>query len=184
MWRGLWLGIAPGVAVAGGLAGWLGVERLESRNEFCVACHLAPQTPLHREIFDGLHSSPAGSLAAAHRVADAAFRCIDCHGGTGLLGRARVKLVSARDALMYLVGRFGEPERMRAPLWDEDCTKCHAPDPSEGPDAFHGIDDHDVGLDRACVACHEAHPGERSAEVGFLDREVVLPICRDCHEEF
>ena len=43
-------------------------------------------------------------LAAAHaaagnqgRPADPGFRCIDCHGGVGLPGRARVKALAAMD---------------------------------------------------------------------------------------
>jgi hypothetical protein len=159
------------------------VDRLESRNEFCVSCHLDPVTPLHRDISESFRARPALNLTGAHRIAEPDFRCIDCHGGTGLVGKFRVKIVSGWDTIKYLTGRFREPERMAAPLWDEDCVKCHAAYRPERADAFHAFPAHNVGLPYACVACHRAHPVGAPAELQFLEREVVLPICRDCHKE-
>ncbi len=72
---------------------------------------------------------------------------------------------------------------MRHPLWDEDCVQCHASYAPKRDDSFHAIEDHNTDFRYACVSCHRAHPaGPR--ELYFLDREGVLSLCRDCHEEF
>ncbi len=164
--------------------GWWVSDRVESDDRFCVACHLDSGVPLHARKFEEFtRPTPAVSLAAAHRTAGDPFRCVDCHSGTGLVGRARVKLVSLADALRWLAGRFGEPERMRHPLVDRDCAKCHASYAPVRDDAFHAIDAHAADFPRTCVACHVAHPATRAPELRFLSRETVLPICRDCHEE-
>ena len=173
--------LAAGAAIP--IAWWVS-DRVESNDRFCVACHLEPGVPLHARKFEEFtHPDPAVSLAAAHRVAGDPFRCVDCHSGTGLIGRARVKLVSIADGLRWLSGRFGEPERMRNPLADADCAKCHPTYSPARDDAFHAIAAHADDFPRACVECHRAHAATRAPELDFLSRETVLPICRDCHEE-
>jgi nitrate/TMAO reductase-like tetraheme cytochrome c subunit len=162
--------------------GWAISDRLESDNDFCISCHLDGR-PLHEQKMRQFASTPPVSLAAAHAAASPGFRCIDCHGGTSIVGRVRVKAVAARDALRYLLADFGEPETMRHPLWDEDCSGCHPSYEPERDDDFHAIPDHNTALPHACVECHTAHPTGR-AELHYQSREVVLPICRNCHEEF
>lgn len=172
--------------VLGGLSaplGWVATDRLEQRNEFCVACHLEGGTPLHQAKGEELRSRPPISLAAAHATHEAGFRCIDCHGGASFVGKLRVKVVAARDAASYLLGRFEEPDEMRHPLWDEDCVQCHAAYRPERDDAFHAIGVHNVDLPYACIACHGGHP-EGPPGLHFLRKETVLPVCRNCHEEF
>ena len=112
-------GIALAVAaVVAAPTGWVVTDRLEADNAFCVSCHLDAETPLHRDHDADFRARPPVSLAAAHAAAenaeheDAVFRCIDCHGGTAFLGRARVKLLSAKDAFWYVTGRFEEPDGM------------------------------------------------------------------------
>lgn len=182
----LGLGLAP--------AGWLASDRLEQENAFCVSCHLRDGSPLHRPKADDFTRRPAATLVAAHAEAgvadraDAGFRCIDCHGGTGLAGRARVKLLSARDAFWYVVGRFEEPDRMRWPLRDDDCRKCHArfderaPAPGVDP-AFHELAVHNAELGVACVECHRAHDEGGLADHDFVHPQVVRARCAECHPQ-
>jgi predicted CXXCH cytochrome family protein len=136
----------------------------------------------------------AGSLAGAHGLArvregERAFRCIDCHGGASFVGRARVKALAAKDSLVYLTGHFEEPEGMRWPLWDEDCTKCHdafdtsAYEAWESP-RFHQLPVHNADLGVACVECHEVHQTQGSPENHFLRAERVRTQCARCHAEF
>ncbi|MEE2703091.1 MAG: hypothetical protein VX614_03615 [Myxococcota bacterium] len=167
-----------------GIASWVVSDRLESDNRFCVACHLDSATPLHEKKSLDLRSDPPRSLVAAHRASREDFRCIDCHRGTGSLGRIRVKLVAARDAASYLIGRFREPERMRHPLWDSDCLKCHTSVAGADAGAFHGVEVHNVEFPFACVECHTSHSGQGDPELQFLDQQEVLPICQECHEEY
>jgi formate-dependent nitrite reductase cytochrome c552 subunit len=174
--------------------GWVATDRLERDDAFCVSCHLPDGTPLHRAKGEDLEARPAATLAAAHAVAgvrgraDPSFRCIDCHGGRGLVGRARVKLLSARDAFWYVLGRFEEPERMRWPLWDRDCSTCHGrfeervPAPGVDP-AFHELAVHNTELGVACVACHGAHGAGGLADHDFIRPEAVRARCADCHPQ-
>jgi predicted CXXCH cytochrome family protein len=132
-----------------------------------------------------LETLPATSLIAAHHAAKAEFRCIDCHGGASFANRLRVKAVAGRDAFFYLLGRFEEPTQMEHPLWNEDCSKCHARYKPARDDAFHAIDVHnlrDFAYD--CVQCHSAHPTGRKASLDYLETEPLVAVCRNCHEEF
>ncbi|MEN8183984.1 MAG: hypothetical protein ABFS46_15770 [Myxococcota bacterium] len=189
-----WLGAASVVGSLAATTGWWVTDRLEQRNDFCNACHLPDGVPLHLESRRDFDALLPASLAAAHGSAsvedrdDPAFRCIDCHGGTGALGRARVKLLSARDAFWYAVGHFEEPEGMRWPLQDADCRRCHASfsegeESASGNPLFHELAVHNHRLGVACVSCHVVHePG--LAEVDFLDPAHVRARCAECHPEF
>ena len=116
-----WLAAGALAAVVLAPAGWVVSDRLEQNNDFCNACHLEPGRPLHDRIRGDFDARPPANLAAAHAHAgnrdrdDGAFRCIDCHGGVGLVGRARVKALAAKDAFWYAAGRFEEPDSMRWP---------------------------------------------------------------------
>lgn len=176
-------------------AGWLVTDHLERDNDFCNACHLASGVPLHEEVREAFDSRPPPTLAAAHAVAgvadrEAGFRCIDCHGGTSLVGRARVKALAAKDAFWYVVGHFEEPDGMRWPLWDEDCRKCHASfDEGVAADAwqsprFHQVALHNVELGVDCVTCHRVHDLGGNADAHFIHADSVRVECARCHPEF
>lgn len=183
MRRVVWIGIL--LAVLGAPAGWFASDALESNNDFCTSCHLDANTPLHAHKRRDFQASPATSMAAAHHAARADFRCIDCHRGASFPNRVRVKALAARDAVMYVLGRFEEPKAMAHPLWNEDCVQCHARYEPERADAFHAIGVHnlpDFGFD--CVQCHRAHPTGRDPALSYLTSDDVLPVCRNCHEEF
>jgi nitrate/TMAO reductase-like tetraheme cytochrome c subunit len=197
---GLWR-LALGVGLAGlvlGAAGWFGTDALEQDNRFCNACHLdgwVSGTPLHASHRDDFARRPALSLAAAHAAAgnpdrpdSPDFRCIDCHGGVGLVGRARVKLLAAKDAFWWLTGSFSEPDGMHWPLLEEDCRQCHpsfAPKAGSYEDpAFHDLDVHNDRLGVSCVECHGVHEEAANDARWFLAPERVLQQCARCHGEF
>jgi len=183
------------LGIAAAPTGWVVSDALERNNDFCTSCHLREGVPLHGEIRRGFDARPALSLAGLHADAGrgspgarAGFRCIDCHGGVGLVGRARVKLLAARDAFWYVVGDFGEPTDMAWPLWDADCRQCHtrfrpAADEFAAP-AFHSLGVHNVELGVTCVECHEAHEREVEPEASFLNAARVRAQCARCHAEF
>lgn len=186
------VGLAGAVALS---TGWAVSDRLEQDNDFCNACHLEAGTPLHAEIRRDFDASTPVSLAGAHGRArvdarsDGAFRCIDCHGGTSLVGRARVKALAVKDAFWYAVGHFEEPRAMSQPLWDEDCSRCHPRfDESEAESwqtaRFHQLSVHNAELGVDCVECHLAHePGARP-DANFLHAAWVRSQCARCHPEF
>lgn len=166
-------------------AGWWISDHLEAENEFCTSCHLDAETPLHEQKQGDLLENPATSLVAAHRAAEDAFRCIDCHGGASFANKVRVKSVAARDALRYLLGRFEEPKTMQHPLWNEDCARCHRTYAPTRDDAYHAIDVHNLpDFEYECVQCHQAHPKGRKASLDFLETGPLVAVCRNCHEEF
>jgi len=178
--------------------GWLTVDRLERNNDFCVSCHVAPDRPLHAGIRRDFEQWPPQSLAGRHAgvrvernggTSPTPFRCIDCHGGTGPVGRLRVKVLAARDAFWYVVGRFEEPTHMRWPLWDEDCLACHPSFETGAVEAwqsprFHQLPVHNAALGVACVECHEVHEAGGSPDSQFLRASSVRAQCARCHSEY
>jgi nitrate/TMAO reductase-like tetraheme cytochrome c subunit len=190
-----WLIIAAVFAVLVVPAAWWTTDVLEADNDFCNSCHLPSGTPLHKEIREGYDVRPPSSLAARHgglvlpdRPDTPNFRCIDCHGGVGPLGRARIKLLSAKDTFLYLTGRFEDPEKMSWPLWDADCRQCHENfrEKGEGFDgeAFHDMPQHNVDLGVDCVECHAVHDAETDPDLWFLNTDAVIARCAQCHIEY
>ncbi len=189
------LAVAGAAGIVSAPLGWMVSDALESDNDFCNACHLEPGLPLHIEIRRDFDAEPPSSLAGLHGSApaehrpDEAFRCIDCHGGVSFAGRLRVKALAARDALVYLSGRFEEPDGMRHPLWDEDCRQCHGSFPGPPSEAwedprFHELDVHNVELGVDCVECHLAHDDAGDPDAYFLSARQVRGQCARCHAEF
>jgi nitrate/TMAO reductase-like tetraheme cytochrome c subunit len=187
--------VAAIAAAVLGAAGWAVTDHLEQDDDFCNACHVSADVPLHIEIRRDRDARPPASLAGRHAEAgsslhpDGGFRCIDCHGGASLRGRARVKALAAKDAFWYVVGRFEEPKTMRWPLWDEDCLRCHASFEAEAADAaasarFHALAVHNVDLGVACVECHSAHEAGGDPGAFFLRTAAVRAQCARCHSEF
>jgi hypothetical protein len=177
--------------------GWGVTDLLERNDDFCNACHLPDGRALHAEVRRDYDASPPASLAAVHGGAtpDRAgapprdFRCIDCHGGTGPVGRARVKVLAAKDALVYLTGHFDDPEGMAWPLLDADCRKCHARFDEREAQAwesprFHQLAVHNAELGVDCVECHLVHAGGVDPTRHFLRADHVRGQCARCHAEF
>ena len=184
---GAWLAGAAALAVVLGLPFAFGgvLYQTEQNNYFCVSCHL------HDEKLARFLGQPSPmDLAGAHHVSRQAVRCIDCHGGADPVMRVRVRAVAGVDTLRFLVGRYEEPQRMRLPLRDAECRQCHDPiirmtpeqeEAQEGRgDSYHAITEHRT-VRVVCVACHTSHM-RAEKRLQFIDRRVVLPICRKCHE--
>jgi len=176
-------------------AGWIATDAIERNNDFCTSCHIDGDVPLHRDVRADFERRPPASMAASHagaiareRPEDPSMRCIDCHGGVGLLGRAKIKLLAARDAAVWLAGRGEEPTEMRHPLVDADCRQCHPTfDPRvdpHAPEPFHALPVHNIDLGMACVACHTAHVDTGDESFHFLETERVRRRCAHCHSAF
>lgn len=182
------LALAGAVALASGTAAVAYVSRLEQNNRFCISCHLSDGKRLHAGLFNRYEANPPLDLSALHK-AKKEIKCINCHGGVGVVGRSRVLALAAKDALKYVAGRFKESERMTVPLWDQDCAQCHGdynvgsfPEGGQaGGRDFHKHPDHRT-LPMTCVQCHTSHV-TGDPRIKFLKNEVVLPLCRRCHKE-
>lgn len=175
--------------------GWFTTDALERDDDFCNACHLSEDVPLHIDIRRDFDERPPATLAALHaaspldaRPQDPAFRCIDCHGGASFVGRARVKALAAKDAFFWAIGRFDEPTHMAWPLWDEDCSKCHGGFAVKAAEfeepAFHDLAVHNVELGVGCVECHQSHVDGGNPDAYFLSAADVRRQCNRCHPEF
>jgi hypothetical protein len=170
------------------------VTERERDNTFCVSCH-GPSgggARLHADLYARFTSAatPPPDLASAHFRHGSRVDCIDCHGGVGVAGRARVLALAGFDALKYVARWYEEPKGMRsAPLWDRDCTQCHrgfdivaAEEGEAARIPFHGRVEHHR-LPMPCVACHTAHePGD--PRLRYVRDAVALPQCRRCHPGF
>jgi nitrate/TMAO reductase-like tetraheme cytochrome c subunit len=183
------------LVLVGAPAAWHTTDVLESDNEFCGACHLSSGQPLHTEKREAFHARPPQNLAARHASAkqidrpdSPEFRCIDCHGGVGFLGRAKIKFVSAKDSILYLTGRYSEPKEMKWPLGDDDCRQCHAKFDLKGEgfdgEAFHDQPGHNEDLGVKCISCHSVHTEGADADAWFLRPAQVRTRCAQCHIEY
>ncbi|MBW2387846.1 MAG: hypothetical protein JRG89_05355 [Deltaproteobacteria bacterium] len=117
---------------------------------------------------------------------DVAFRCIDCHAGSGLLERGTIKLLAARDGIRYAVGEFEEPDGMPFALSAETCLRCHprfrhSAAPGWTLDAYHGRPGHDLPEAPSCVDCHAVHEEDGDAFAYFMNRARVDRQCQKCH---
>jgi|ERR1051325_9495641 hypothetical protein len=151
---------------------------IESRDPFCVSCHL------HESEFERFHdrqSAVAPDLAGYHSRHGENFTCITCHVGEGIDGRARVLFFAAMDVAKYTGGNFAhELDGMKHPLMDASCTKCHEP---AKPGGFHASPKH-AAYTSACLGCHLAHAKGDEA-FGFIDYmrwpRVTAEPCLPCH---
>ncbi len=175
--------------------GWLATDQLEQDNDFCNACHLTPELPLHLDIRRAFDAAAPVSLAGVHGAAaveareDTAFRCIDCHGGHDFPSRAKVKVLAGIDFFWWLTGHFEEPDHMAWPLEDGDCAKCHTGFDESNYDEwasprFHQLAVHNVELGVDCVNCHAVHEGGGNPEGYFLIPDRVRSQCARCHTQY
>ncbi len=186
------MAIVGAVSFVLAVVGWFGTDALEANNDFCNACHLPNGDVLHGQIRAGFDARPPTTLSSLHQTAgepSRAFRCIDCHGGVGFLGRAKVKALAAKDALVWLGGDFDEPDHMAYPLGEEDCRQCHesfrpAEDEQDAALRFHALAVHNADLGFDCVECHTAHDGGDDPATYFMHAQNVRGQCGRCHSEF
>lgn len=172
--------------IALALLGGVGfVSHQEQNDQFCGACHTQPESEYLMRSANAATTHNAADLASFHhRKKDT--RCIDCHAGEGILGRAAVVSLAAWDALKYYTGIAQQPAHIVFPVQNEACLKCHLADVLKP-----GFDNHehnkyyDPQLSPpvlACVNCHVAHRtgDERTA---FQFRDAILPRCEYCHQQ-
>jgi hypothetical protein len=194
-WR-VFLGIfALGlIAILGGVSI---VSANEQHDEFCISCHTEPESTYYMR-FQGAVSGPAADLAAFHHrqvyprnsPEGHSIRCIDCHVGEGVVGRGIVVSLAAWDALKYVTGTARQPAVVVFSVQNEACLKCHEQQAKinlEKPKLPFIIDNHfhyklfEQGAPfESCVACHVSHrEGSQTNQYQF--REVIIPVCEDCH---
>jgi len=166
---------APVVAI-----GW--VSHQERDNRFCASCHTQPEVEYVAR-YARAEQAPADDLAAWHHRRDR-VRCIDCHVGEGVTGRAVVVAFAGWNAFKHFTGGATQPAKIVAPLQNEACRKCHLAALQKPGFANHM---HNTYFDpRAtppflrCTDCHLAHRlGDERTRFQF--RAAIFPQCEQCH---
>ena len=187
--RWLLLGLLGAPVVGAGTFG-VGIavtDHLEKNNAFCISCHLVEAKRLHHDKFHTFFpvDGQINTLAAAHHGAgDEPFKCVDCHNGATVTDKLLIKAQAARDTVAYLLGDFEEPDHMRFSLGNRVCLQCHitAGKNAQKKSAFHNAAHHS-NLPLICYECHTVHH-QASRETSFLKRDIVQPLCDDCHARF
>jgi nitrate/TMAO reductase-like tetraheme cytochrome c subunit len=152
----------------------------ENKDSFCASCHTSPETSFYQQ---SMNAAPV-TLAASH--SQKSVRCIDCHSGSGPLGRAAGLAQGAQDLIAYQSGNYHNPAVTTHPLDDASCLKCHNDLTTRRSfnNHFHVflIQWQNVDPNAAhCVDCHTSH-SNGSPQQGFLQEATVRPTCDRCHQ--
>lgn len=184
--------ILTGVGLAA-LVGGVGVGiQLENRDSFCASCHTEPETLYYNRTL----ATPI-DLASAHGGTEPRVRCIDCHSGEGIAGRALSLGQGAGDLLAYLLGNYTSPAETSNPVGDQGCTKCHIPVEREGAGAettgtiasrshYHFAEYLNEWWTRipspagTCFACHPSHLGAGATQLDIPTTN-TSDACDNCH---
>ncbi len=193
------LGVVVGVLVILAFGG-VGVSLLlENQNSFCASCHTEPEVKYYQQSVQ----STVTTLASFHTQKQ--INCIDCHSGSGPLGRAQGLQQGIDDLLIYWSGNYHQPAITSNPLGDDSCLKCHPevltrgrrnpPSPIQNPVQARGGRANDghyhqflqrwQSVDpRAahCVTCHTSHT-DGQANVGYMTATPVTQVCDNCHQK-
>ncbi len=158
---------------------------LENQDAFCAACHTAPEVTYYQQ---SIQSSPV-TLAAFH--AQKQTVCIDCHSGSGVLGRTVGLRQGAQDLAAYLNGAYRQPAVTTNPLGDDACLKCHTNvlagtrrGGSRGTNGhYHFYLPQWQAMDPKaahCITCHTAHTAGLDG-LQFMSQGKVAQVCDECH---
>ena len=178
-----WFGIAAGIIfllAAGGL-GY--AANKEESDAFCASCHTQPESTYYERSLAG---KPV-DLASSHHTGDSQnSKCIDCHSGSGMIGRIDAILLGSRNTFRFFTHSDTQPAPLTVSIGDENCTKCHD-DLNRQTDLsnhFHAYlarwqsaDPHAA----SCVDCHTSHTTGGDAAQGFLRASDTGPVCEGCH---
>ena len=173
-----WLWILP--------AGFTTLKTLEETNTFCGSCHTQPESTY----LERLIAAPAVDLASAHQQAKPAVRCIDCHSGAGLTGRAAGMLDGALNAVAFITRTAQQPARLRGPYPNDYCLKCHSGVLVGEADQNNHFHIFLPKLKQAnpqagnCVDCHSTHATDGEVNLGYLNRARTEAVCEQCHNTF
>ncbi len=157
---------------------------LENQDPFCAACHTQPEVTYFQQSIQ----PQSTTLAAFHAQKQTA--CIDCHSGSGLLGRSKGLQQGAHDLLNYLVGSYHRPAVTTNPLGDDSCVKCHGDVLNQTRAGSRAMNGHyhqflprwqELDSNAAhCTTCHTAHANSL-ASLAFMAQGKVGQVCDQCH---
>jgi hypothetical protein len=165
--------------VSGGLAYALS---LEARNDFCASCHTQPETTYYQRTLQ----TTLTDLTSAHVAKQ--VRCIDCHSGSGTLGRLDGLRQGAQDLTAYLTNNYHQPAVTTKPLPDANCVKCHEKifETKSLKNHYHfylpAWQQQEPQKAATCVNCHTSHTQGKSLTIKFAVDGKFNAACNACHE--
>ena len=168
-----------------GSGAFLVAAHMEDDDSFCASCHTEPESTF----FARTQASQAVDLASAHHLTDdptQATRCIDCHSGSGVSGRAAAIALGATDMVSFVTGNARQPAPLTSPIPDANCLKCHADVTATRSfnRHFHRFLSQWQAVDRnaaTCVSCHAGHAADGDPSLGFLNEQRATDVCQACH---
>jgi len=156
---------------------------MEEHDSFCSSCHTQPESTYYTRARAG--GTPS-DLATFHHTKQA--RCIECHSGQGLTGRANAIMMGAHNALAWFTGTATQPASLTIPISDENCLKCHTDVLTRGGfnNHYHELLPRWQAMDpqaASCVTCHTTHATDGDPKLGFLNQVKTEQVCQMCHNQ-
>jgi nitrate/TMAO reductase-like tetraheme cytochrome c subunit len=178
-----WLALGAGILVLIIAVSVLYVSHQEQASEFCASCHTEPEAEYLARYMRAVEQQSAEDLASFH-YRQQGIRCIDCHVGEDVAGRAQVLAFAARNAFKRYTGFMQQPAVIVLPIQNEACLKCHEQQMRQP-----GFENHMHNKPYynpepvPFIRCTDCHPSHRSGDerTAFLFRETILPHCEFCH---
>lgn len=175
----VWAALGAVLLFAGG--GFATAATLEEHDGFCASCHTQPESAYFERT-----QAAAVDLASKHQGAWAT-RCIDCHSGPGVTGRASAMALGARDLAAFVTHTDQQPAPLTVPISDASCLKCHAdvPNTTNFNRHFHAFLARWQASDpnaATCVSCHSAHTTDGNSGQMFLQTARAQLVCDRCHQ--
>lgn len=172
-----WLALAAVILVPASVTTGM---QLENHDSFCASCHTEPES----EYVDRTSSGASVDLASFH--SGEAVRCINCHSGEGITGRIQAISLGATDLISYIGGQYPQPAPLTHAISDENCIKCHS-----NVTQNRNFNNHyhyflkewqQQSADAAtCTECHQSHTTDGDVQIGFLNQDHTVSVCRSCH---
>jgi predicted CXXCH cytochrome family protein len=179
----IWLLGAAGLAILLAASGFGFAATQEGHDVFCSSCHTMPESTFYQR---SVAATPV-DLASAHTAKQT--RCIDCHSGSGTLGRMQAELLGAHNAFAWITHTAVQPAKLTHPIGDENCLKCHQQVISTAQvdinNHFHVFLARWQSISPAaarCTSCHQGHNTDVSAQQAYLNVPTTRQVCDDCHQ--
>lgn len=162
-----------------GVGGTAYSVNLENHDAFCASCHTQPESTY----FQQSQNQTPETLASFHT--GKSTRCIDCHSGSGSLGRVEGLMQGGQDLISFVSGRYHNPAITTNPISDDTCLKCHdqVAATQDFNNHFHVFLTRWQSVDpnaARCVTCHTSHQ-KNPSDQAFLNAPAVDTICQQCH---
>jgi len=160
--------------------------KLEENNSFCGSCHTQPEmTYLQQSTVN-----PPPTLASFH-ISQEEVRCVYCHSGPGITGRASALVHGLLNGVKLWTGNAQQPAVFPGNFPVANCLKCHADfianaSPQGGRDTGHWhyylaqwkkIDTNAA----VCTTCHAPHATGGDPNYSYINKDNLRPVCSACH---